>query len=69
MGTRRIRATDVEVDTKTGPGSTGTWNPKPETETVSWNHGIMETETEYGIRERRFQVIDLKEKILAMTMK
>ena len=57
MGTRRIRATDVEVDTKTGPGSTGTWNPKPE------------TETEYGIRERRFQVIDLKEKILAMTMK
>ena len=23
---------------------------------------IMETETEYGIRERRFQVIDLKKK-------
>ena len=23
-----------------------------------WNDGITETETEYGIRERRFQAID-----------
>ena len=28
-----------------------------------------ETETEYGIRERRFQAIDLKKKVLAMTIK
>ena len=32
-------------------------------------NGIMETETEYGIRERRFQAIDLKKKMLAMTKK
>ena len=34
-------------------------------------NGIMETETEteYGICERRFQAIDLKKIILAMTMK
>ena len=32
-------------------------------------NGITETETEYGICERRFQAIDLKEGILAMTMK
>ena len=29
----------------------------------------METETEYGIRERRFQAIDLKKEMLAMTKK
>ena len=28
-----------------------------------------ETETEYGIRERSFQAIDLKKKMLAMTIK
>ena len=41
-------------------GSTKTRNL--ETEMESWNHGITETEmeTEYGIRERRFQVIKLK---------
>ena len=38
-------------------GSTKTWN----TET--------ETEMEYRIRERRFQAIDLKNNILAMTIK
>ena len=38
----------------------------PETE---WNHGNGITETEYGIRERRFQTIDLKKKMLAMTIK
>ena len=36
-------------------GSTKTWNPQ------SGNgNGITETETEYGICERRFQAIDLK---------
>ena len=48
-----------------GAGSTKTWNPE------SGNgNGITgtETETEYGIRERRFQAIDLK-KIIAMTIK
>ena len=45
-------------------GSTKTWNPEsgirnPERET--------ETETEYGIRERRFQAVDLKKKMLAVT--
>ena len=44
-------------------GSTKTWNPE------SGNgNGITETETEYGICERRFQAIDLK-KILVMTIK
>ena len=49
-------------------------------ETEALKHGIRnpETETEsrkqkrnmeYGIRERRFQAIDLKKKILAMTIK
>ena len=32
-------------------------------------NGITETETEYGICERRFQAIDLKKNILAMTIK
>ena len=37
----------------------------PETEAESRNHGITETETEteYGICERRFQAIDLKKYI------
>ena len=35
----------------------GIRNPEMETE----------TETEYGIRERRFQAVDLKKKMLAMT--
>ena len=30
---------------------------------------MMETETEYGIYERRFQGIDLKKNILAVTIK
>ena len=39
-------------------GSTKTWNPE------SGNgNGITETETEYGIRERRFQAIDLKKNV------
>ena len=76
MGIRRTRATDVEVDTTTGPGSTRTWNPEsgirnPESgiRKRKGNYGIMETktetetETEYGIRERRFQAIDLKKYI------
>ena len=32
-------------------------------------NGITESETEYGICERRFQAIDLKKKMLAMTIK
>ena len=32
-------------------------------------NGITETETEHEIRERRFQAIDLKTNILAMTIK
>ena len=41
-------------------GSTKTWNP----ETESWTRNPeTETETEYGIRERRFQAIDLKKKV------
>ena len=35
----------------------GIRNPEMETE----------TETEYGIRERRFQAVDLKKKMLAVT--
>ena len=45
-------------------GSTKTWN----LESGNGN-GITETETEYAICERRFQAIDLKKIILAMTMK
>ena len=44
-----------------GWGSTKTWNPES-------GNGNGITETEYGIRERRFQAIDLK-KMLAMTIK
>ena len=41
-------------------GSTKTWNPE------SGNgNGVTETETEYGIRERRFQAIDLKKKYIS----
>ena len=43
-------------------GSTKTWNPES-------GNGITETETEYGICERRFQAIDLKKNISAMTIK
>ena len=50
-----------------GNGSTKTWNPE------SGNgNGVTETETEYGIRntesgirERRFQAIDLKKKYIS----
>ena len=40
--------------------STKTWNPES-----GYENGIMETETEteYGICERRFQAIDLKKYI------
>ena len=47
-------------------GSTKIRNPESRN-----GNGIAETETEteYGICERRFQAIDLKKRILAMTMK
>ena len=40
-----------------GNGSTKTWNPETETESRK-----QKRNTEYGIRERRFQAIDLKKK-------
>ena len=38
-------------------------------ETAALKQGIRNPETEYGIRERRFQAINLKKYILAMTIK
>ena len=52
-------AIETYGSTKIGNPESGIRNP----ETESRNHGIRETETEYGIRERRFQAIDLKKKM------
>ena len=43
-------------------GSTKTWNPES-------GNGNGITETEYGIRERKFQAILFEKKMLAMTIK
>ena len=45
------------------------WQVSLEGQHYNMESGIRNAETEYGIRERRFQAIDYKKKIEAMTIK
>ena len=58
MGIRRIRATDVEVDTTTGPGNTRTWNPKSGNE-----NGITESLKRKQKRKRNTESVKEGSKI------
>ena len=58
MGIRRIQATDVEVDTTTGPGSTRTWNPNSGNE-----NGIMESLKRKQKRKRNTESVKEGSKI------
>ena len=58
IGIRRIQATDVEVDTTTGPGSTRTWNPKSGNE-----NGITESLKRKQKRKRNTESVKEGSKI------
>ena len=58
IGIRRIQATDVEVDTTTGPGNTRTWNPKSGNE-----NGITESLKRKQKRKRNTESVKEGSKI------